>query len=106
EDRDIAAEAAEDRSELDADRAAAHHSDRLRNFLQMDRLVTRDDALAVDRNAWYAPRLRTGRDDDVPSRVQRLRLTVVNIDAPVANEPRGSLNAFDLFFLEEEFDAL
>ena len=49
EDRDLAAEAAEDRRELHADGAAAHDGDRLRDLLQVDGLVARDDALAIDR---------------------------------------------------------
>src|SRR6476646_5427807 len=106
ENGDIAAEPAEDRRELDSDGSASHHGYRLRDFLQMDCLIARDDALSVDRNTRHAPRLRTRRDNDVAARVQRLCLTVVNIDAAVANEARGSLNPFDLVLLEQEFDAL
>ena len=39
--------------------------DRLGDLLQADRLVARDDALAIELDAGHAARLRAGGDDDL-----------------------------------------
>ena len=83
EDRHVAAEAAEDRRELDADRAAAHDGDRRRHFRQVDRLVARDDPLAIDRDAGHAARRRSGGDDDLRRARKRLRVAFEHVDPAV-----------------------
>ena len=88
DDRDLAAEAPEDRRELDADGAAAHDGDRLRNLLQVDRFVAGDDSLAVDLDARHAARLRSGGDDDFLARRERLLLSVDDLDTAFAGEAR------------------
>src|SRR6185436_2271298 len=57
DDRHLAAEAAEDRGELDADRAAAENDDRPGYVLEVNRFVARDDAGPVDFDAGHAARL-------------------------------------------------
>ena len=56
DDRHVAAEAAEDRRELDADRAAAHDRRSTSGLLHVDRLVAGDDALAIDLDSGHAAR--------------------------------------------------
>ena len=106
QDRHVAAEAPEDRRELDAHRAAADDGDRLGHFAQADRFVARDDAPAIDLDARHAPRRRSGRDDDLLPRAQRLRLAFEHVDAAVAGQPRRAFDPVDLVLLEQEFDAL
>src|SRR5262245_21940233 len=53
-DRDLAAEPPEDRSELDADGTAPHDRDRLRHVLQPDRFVAGDDSLAIEFDSRHA----------------------------------------------------
>ena len=71
DDGHLAAEAAVDRRELDADGAAAHDDQRLRNLLEVNRLVAGDDARVIDLDARHAARRRAGRDDDL-LRLERL----------------------------------
>ena len=71
-----------------------------------DRFVARDDALAIDLDARHAARRRSGRDDDLLARAQRLRLALEDIDAAVAGQPRRPLDPVDLVLLEQELDAL
>ena len=73
---------------------------------RMDRLVARDDALAIDLDAGHAARRRSGRDDDLLARAQRLRLAFEDVDAAVARQPRRALDPVDLVLLEQELDAL
>src|SRR6185369_4233451 len=84
EDRHVAAEAVEDRRELDADRAAAHDRKRGGHLAQIDGFVARNDALAIDLDARHAARRRSGRDDDFLARAQRLRLALDDLDGAAA----------------------
>ncbi len=102
--RDLAAEPAEDGRELDADRAAPQDDDRLRNVLQPDRFVTRDDPFAVDGDPGDAPRLRAGRDDDLARRGEDLRLAVGDFDPALARQAAAALDPIDLVLLEEKLD--
>ncbi len=104
DDRDVAAEAIEDRRELHADGAAAHHGDRLRHFREMDRLVARDDVRLVDRDAGHAPRRRTGGDDDL-LRQERAGVGAGHLDTALADQARRSFHPGDLVLLEEILDA-
>ena len=106
DDRHVAAEAAEDRCELDPDSAAAHDRDRPGHVAQTDRLVARNDAFAVDLDARDAARRRTRRDDDLLPRAQRLLLAFEHIDPAVARQACRPLDPVDFVFLEQELDAL
>ena len=107
DDGDFAAVALEDRGELDADRAAAHDGDRLRDVGQVDGFVAEDDLLAVDLDAGHAARRRAGGDDDFLGRGQGLLGAVVqrDFDALLAGQARGALDPVDLVLLEEHLDA-
>src|SRR5437667_11113594 len=63
--RHFAAEAAEDRRELDADRPAAHDGYRFWHFFQVDGFVARDDAPAIELDPGHASRRRPGGHDDL-----------------------------------------
>src|SRR2546426_6901184 len=98
DDGHVAAETAKDRRELDADCAAAHDRDALRHLAQVDRLVARDDALAIDLDARHAARRRSGGDDNLLARAEGLLLPFEHVDsyrAPVAREPGGAFNPVD-----------
>src|SRR5690606_27898235 len=99
------AEAVEDRGELDADRAAAQDRDRLRHFLQVNRLVARDDALVIDRDAGPAARRRTGRADDV-RRGQLPVLAAGDLHAVPLREARRAPDPVYAVLLEQALDAL
>ena len=105
ENRHVAAEPPENRRELDADRAASHDRDRFRHLTQGDRFVARNDASAIDLDAGNAPRRRTGRDDDLPARAQRLPVAFEDVDAAVAGQPRRAFDPVDPVLLEQELDA-
>src|SRR6266511_3164265 len=104
DDRDVAAEAAEDRGELNADGTAADDDDRLRDRLQVDGFVARDDALPIDLDPRHAARLRSGRNDDFLLHRERLLLPLGDFDLALAGEPSGSLDPIDLVLLEEKLD--
>ena len=103
--RHFAAEAAEDRRELDADRPAAHDGYRFWHFFQVDGFVARDDAPAIELDPGHASRRRPGGHDDLFARAQRLLLAFEHLDAAVARKPRGAFDPIDLVFLEEELDS-
>src|SRR3954447_1706936 len=105
DDRDVTAEAAEDRREFDADRAAAHDGDRLRDRLHVDRFVTRDDPLAIDLDARHAARLRAGGDDDLLARGKRLLVAFGDLHRALAGDAPRSFDPVDLVLLEQELDA-
>ena len=105
DDRHLAAEAAVDRRELHADRAAAHDHQRLRHLLQVNRFVARDDPLVIDLHGRHAARRRPGGDDDL-LRLERLLVALEDVDLALAHQPRGPLDPVDLVLLEEELDAL
>ena len=96
----------EDRRELDADRAAAHDRDRLRQLRQMDRLVTGDDVLLIDLDARHATRRRPGRDDDLARRERPRARSPVTSTCPLpASRPVPFTHSI-LCLLEQELDAL
>src|SRR5262245_40900286 len=106
DDRDVAAEAAEDGRELDAHRAAPHDDDRLGDRLHVHRFVAGDDALAIELNAGHAARLRARGDDDFLLRAQRLLGAVGDLHAALAGQPARALDPVDLVLLEQELDAV
>ena len=106
DDRHVAAEAVEDRSELDPDGAAAHDHQDFWHLAQADRLVAGDDPLAVDLDPRHAARRRPGGDDDLLARAQRLLLALEDLDAEVAGQPRRPFDPVDLVLLEQELDPL
>ena len=91
DDRHLAAEAAVDRRELDADGAAAHDDERLRHLLQVDRLVAGDDALVIDLDRRHAARRRAGGDDDLFG-LERLRVALEDVDLALAGQARRALD--------------
>ena len=101
DDGDVAAEALEDRRELDADGAAAHDGDRLRHLGQVDGLVAGDDLLVIDGDAGDAAGARAGGDDDLLLRRERLFGAVVqgDLDAELPARRAVPLIQSILFFL-------
>ena len=85
-------------------------SDRLRHLGEVNRLVARDDALAIDLDARDAARRRAGRDNHVPAGMKHLRVALEHLHARRAagltHEPRCPFDPFDLVLLEQELDAL
>src|SRR5262249_126808 len=65
DDGHVRAQGAEERGELDADRARADHQQRLRNPVRYHRLEIGPDQLLVRLDPGQYPRARAGREDDV-----------------------------------------
>ena len=63
--RHIASQAGPDRAELEADGAAADDDERRRDLVEGDRLVARDDGLAVEFEGGDLDRRRAGGDDEI-----------------------------------------
>src|SRR6185436_6911774 len=105
DDRDVAAEAREDRGEFHADCAASHDHQGFRHVAKLNRFIARDDAAAIDLYTRHAARGRAGRDDDLLARAQGLLLAFEDIDATVAGQTGGSFDPVDFVFLEEELNA-
>src|SRR3954451_983130 len=102
--RDLAPEAAENRSEFDANRATSKDHDRLWNLAKADRFVARDDPLAIDLDPGHAPRLRSRGDDDLLPGNEGLPVALRDLDVAFAGEPPGPLDPVDLVLLEENLD--
>ena len=106
DDRHLAAEAAEDRRELHADRAAAENDHRLRHLAQRDGFVARDDPLAIDLHARNASRHGSGGDDDFSRRREALLVAFDDVDLSAPGDRRSAFDPFDLVLLEQKLDAL
>ena len=107
EDRDLAAEAAEDRRELDADGAAAEDRDRLRaprcRWIASSLVMMRVRSISM-------PGTLRGAEPVATMISLRARSVCVvaleHVDAAVARQPRRALDPVDLVLLEQELDAL
>ena len=74
--------------------------------LQVDRLIARDDALAIDLHAGHAARRGTGGDHDLARGAQALRFAIGDVHLPAPGDPRRALDPFNLVLLEQKLHAL
>src|SRR4030095_5157039 len=79
DDRDVAAEAREDRGELHPDRAASDDDQCFWHVPKLNGFIARDDATAIDLAARHAAWCRAGRDDDLLARAQGLLVAFEDI---------------------------
>src|SRR4051794_20211083 len=101
DDRDLRAEAGEDRSEFAADRARADDEHRLRYVADFQDVVGVDDALAVRLDVRQVARTGTHRQDDV-LRAQRF---AVDLNHSLSGQSAEAGDALDLVLFEKELDA-